>query len=184
VLDDGDLTKVEAGLVAAVNALIAEAADTTAYALEDHDHEMADISGLSAALSGKAASNHTHPTAEVTDLLSGNHVWAGRQSHSLGALVVGTDNSLAWNVAAAQTARHVLTAHSTLDVPGNMTAGTVAQLILVQDAVGGWTLSSAAAYQWAGGSAPEIATDPGAATIVTVMYDGSGLYALAVPFGG
>jgi hypothetical protein len=136
VLDDGDLTKVEAGLVAAVNALIAEAADTTAYALEDH----------------------THTTAEITNLLNSVHVYSRSQRYAQTELEI-TNGSVTWNCEANPSATLLLTADVTTFTVTNAQPGGAYDLTVVQ--TGSWTLAMPVALRWQGGAGYEPSSGAG-----------------------
>ncbi|MGE4504025.1 MAG: hypothetical protein AB7D51_01660, partial [Desulfovibrionaceae bacterium] len=99
VVDDGDLDKVEAGLLAAIAAMIEAAADNTAYALEDHIHE----------------------TADVVDLLSDPHVWTAQQTIPYSTLAYAA--TMNWNVAAAPTAVVTLEGNPAWAAPTNLADG-------------------------------------------------------------
>jgi hypothetical protein len=152
VVDDSDLDKVEAGLVAAINGLILAAQDNTEYAL----------------------AGHTHLTAQVTDLLGGAHAWSRQQYFGAVPLAI-VDGSIAWNLNNAQCAYVVLDRDAFLAFPTNVSNGGQYRLRVIQDAAGGHVLSYSAGYKPAveGDDLPEVATGPGAVTIINGDSNGS-----------
>jgi hypothetical protein len=148
--------------------LLADKADV------DHTHEMPDVSGLGAALAGKAEAGHTHLAAQVTDLFSSVHAWSRQQYFGAVPLAI-VDGSIAWNLNNAQCSYVVLDRDAFLAFPTNVSNGGQYRLRVIQDATGGHVLSYSAGYKPAveGDDLPEVATGPGAVTLINGDSDGS-----------
>lgn len=135
---------------------------------------LAGVAGVDHTHEGYAPDDHTHLTAEVTDLLGGVHAWT-RQQYSGAVPLAIVDGVIAWNLDVAQCAYVVLTRDATLAAPTNQKNGGQYRLRVIQDATGGHVLSYAAEYEPAieGGDLPEVATDPGAVTLINGDSDGT-----------
>jgi len=139
-----------------------------------------------------AATNATEPGAvgatwnDITGLvdldqyarLDTLQLWTRPQSMAETSLTYAA--SVSWDFATAQTARLTLTGDATIANPLNIPASRRGQysLLVVQDAVGGWTLSFGSAFLpgATGGTLPEIATDPNAVTLLVFETDGTFIY--------
>ena len=105
----------------------------SAYAAAQHSHEMSDVTGLAAALAGKAASQHSHQMADVTGLetaLAGKA--ASQHSHGIS------------DVTGLETALGGKAAQSDLTALQTTVAGKATRQLLTA------TLST----EWAGSAAP------------------------------
>lgn len=90
--------------------------------------------------------------------------------------ITSTTNSIAWNLATAQSAKHTFTENTTLANPTNMVDGGTYVLRLTQHASSPKTLAFGSAYKWAGGSAPTISSTAGAVDIITFTSDGTSMF--------
>lgn len=68
-----------------------------------------------------------------------------------------------------------ISANRTMGLPDPLLAGTYL-LVVKQDATGGYTMSWASGYKWAGGSAPTITTTANAIDVLSFISDGASMY--------
>ena len=106
-------------------------------------------------------------------------VWTKQQAFGLVDLTYAS--TVSWDLD-NQVARLTLTGSPTIAAPTNMVAGAQYQLILVQDATGGWTPSWNAAFVWPGDVAPDIQTDAGARTVLTFVCENNLLRGVSVGY--
>ncbi len=136
-------------------------------------------------------------TANVIIVTDGNGV-SGNPTLNVGNLVARTDtagvytaqqnfgavaitssaNSIAWNLATAQSAKHVFTENTTLANPTNMVDGGTYVLKLTQHASSPKTLAFGSAYKFPGGSAFVVSSTNSAVDILTFVSDGTNMYAV------
>jgi len=81
--------------------------------------------------------------------------------------------NISWNLEDNQVAQVTLGGNRTLDNPTNMKDGGVYILRVIQDGTGSRTLSFGTAYEWSGGTAPDLTGDANAEDIITFISDGS-----------
>ena len=82
----------------------------------------------------------------------------------------------AWNTANGQVAKVTLAGNRTVAAPTNLLDGAFYNLMVIQDATGGRTLSWNGIFKWIGGSAPDLSTSAGAVDFFSFRSDGTYLY--------
>lgn len=138
-------------------------------ALADHTHTPASI--------GAAAASHPHLVAQITDLLSGSHLWSAPQRMTETVLTYAA--SLVWDMLAVQAATVTLTGDAVLVNPASLPSGrTQYSLLVKQDATGGHTISYGDNFlpTATGGTLPEIATEANAVTLLVMECNGVTIY--------
>lgn len=88
--------------------------------------------------------------------------------------LTSTSNSIAWDLAANQVARHVATENTTLANPTNKVAGATYIFIFVQDSTPR-TLSFDTDYLFPGGVAPTVSTGSGDIDLISFVCDGTNM---------
>jgi hypothetical protein len=112
-------------------------------------------------------------TSNVMDLDSAQEVTATKNFNM--TTLTSTSNSVAWNLAANQVAKHTMTENTTLAAPTNQVAGATYMLIVVQDSTTR-TMAFNSAYKFPGGTAPTISTGSGDVDVLTFVSDGTSMF--------
>lgn len=97
--------------------------------------------------------------------------WISRESSQ--TLTDGTN--IAWDTKSGRAAEVVLGGNRTLDAPTNLQPGQVYSILIQQDGTGSRTLTWAAPYKWAGGTAPTLSTGAGAKDMFLFVEQGGDL---------
>lgn len=87
--------------------------------------------------------------------------------------------NISWNMANGIHAAVTITANRTLDNPTNMQAGAIVVLKVVQDGVGGHTLSYGTAFKWDNATPPVVSAGAGTVSFLTFFCDGTNLSELS-----
>ena len=155
-----------------------------------HEHEIADVTGLAAALAAKADAS---AIPVVPALASVATVRAGTSA----ADMLGVKNTLdahapaaltdaatiAVNLAAGIVFAVTLGGNRTLGAPSNQIAGRSGLILVKQDATGSRTLSFAADWKFLGG-APDLSTAAGAVDVIAWYVEASGTVRASFLKGG
>lgn len=81
-----------------------------------------------------------------------------------------------WDLGLGANAVLTLTMNATLAAPSHMVPGVEYTLKVVQDTVGGWTLTFDAAYEFPGGVDPVITATADAIDVLTFWSDGTDMF--------
>jgi hypothetical protein len=180
VIDDGDLDKIEAGVVAAIQAQIAASAPANASTTVRGIVELATTtetralesgtlavtpSGLGAALAdalGSVPTDMLRRTVSTPDLAAGFYVTP--------AVLAIVDGVVTPDFASRNVMTLAVTAAVTLANPATIPAGGRALIIATQDATGR-ALTLGSAYRIAGG---EWSADPGVVNFLDLTFGGGG----------
>lgn len=84
--------------------------------------------------------------------------------------------NVAWDLDDAVVATLTLTGDWQLDNPTNMEANRTYLLFVLQDGVGGHTLTFDTDYKWPGGTAPTISAGASAVDVITFLSDGTNMF--------
>lgn len=103
---------------------------------------------------------------------------AVKQHYFPTATLVDATN-IAWDLSTAQVAKVTLTASRTLDNPTNMQDGATYILRVIQDGVGGHTLTYDTAYDFGAAGAPTLSAGANKVDILTFHCDGTNMFAVA-----
>jgi hypothetical protein len=105
--------------------------------------------------------------------------WLGQQRQPAQTMTGGP--TYAWDLNTHQVANLTLTANSTLSNPTNMKDGGNYQILVKQDATGGWSLIFGTAYKWASGGAPTLSSlGANGVTLISFRTDGTNMYGSAL----
>lgn len=118
---------------------------------------------------------HTHPSADIPDLLPDPHEWQQGQRYAT-ATLASAAGVLDWDMEAQPVAALVLAEDVTNFTVANARPGATYELTIRQDATGGRSLAWPADWLWPGGTALDVTQDAGATDIVmlSVHDDGNG----------
>lgn len=135
------------------------------------------------AVAVKADAEHVHVTAEVTDLLSDGHSWKQAQIYAQNSLEI-VNNSVTWDMKTTPNAHLALTDNVTSFIMDNYEVGGTYQLTVLQDAVGGRSMSHPAGIEYPGGTPLDVTQAPNAKDIVEYTgEDAAGTTVLRAVFG-
>jgi hypothetical protein len=99
-------------------------------------------------------------------------------AHNFNATTLTSGNSIAWDLAANQVARLVLSTNGTMADATNKVDGSV-YILLVTQGTGSNTLAWNATYKWPGGTAPTLTTGSAKSDIFTFVSNGTSLFGVA-----
>jgi hypothetical protein len=99
-------------------------------------------------------------------------------AHNFNATTLTSGNSIAWDLAANQVARLVLSTNGTMDDASNKVDGSV-YILLVTQGTGSNTLAWNATYKWPSGTAPTLTTGSAKSDIFTFISNGTSLFGVA-----
>lgn len=99
-------------------------------------------------------------------------------AHNFNATTLTSGTSIAWNLAANQVARLVLSTNGTMADATNKVDGST-YILLVTQGTGSNTLAWNATYKWPGGTAPTLTTGSAKSDIFTFISDGTSLFGVA-----
>lgn len=119
--------------------------------------------------SNNAALNVPNTLSIVCNTVNSSIVYTGQQNFLI-ANLTSTTNSIAWNLATAQVARHTATEHTTLAAPTNPVEGGTYVFIFKQHATSPRTLGFNAAYHFA--NTPTASAVNNAVDIMSCVYEG------------
>jgi hypothetical protein len=193
VLDDGDLDKVEAGLLAAIVAIIEdETPDLTALLAHLTDdtnphHVLAGQVGFDNTETGLEATNVQAVIEELLaallSIFSTANSWTAAQVYTPQSLSIDA-GAVAWDVRAAPVAVLTLTEDVTGLTLSNAAPGATYELTILQDGTGGRTMAWPAAWRWPGGSPLEVSADAGAEDLLHLSTrDNGGAVVIRATYG-
>jgi hypothetical protein len=99
-------------------------------------------------------------------------------AHNFNATTLTSGNSIAWDLAANQVARLVLSTNGTMADATNKVDGST-YILLVTQGTGSNTLAWNATYKWPGGTAPTLTTGSAKSDIFTFVSNGTSLFGVA-----
>jgi len=99
-------------------------------------------------------------------------------AHNFNATTLTSGNSIAWDLAANQVARLVLSTNGTMADASNKVDGSV-YILLVTQGTGSNTLAWNATYKWPSGTAPTLTTGSAKSDIFTFISNGTSLFGVA-----
>ena len=136
------------------------------------------ITNLSTTLAGDITISQgtaTASTATVAKLAVAQEYTA---AHNFNATTLTSGNSIAWDLAANQVARLVLSTNGTMADASNKVDGSV-YILLVTQGTGSNTLAWNATYKWPGGITPTLTTGSAKSDIFTFISNGTSLFGVA-----
>lgn len=99
-------------------------------------------------------------------------------AHNFNATTLTSGASIAWDLAANQVARLVLSTNGTMSDATNKVDGST-YILLVTQGTGSNTLAWNATYKWPGGTAPTLTTGSAKSDIFTFVSNGTNLFGVA-----
>jgi hypothetical protein len=131
-----------------------------------------DLTQLGKAIMSRASGDHSHNTADVTDLLAAPHQWLRGQRYPVAGLTAA-DGAVLWNMAEAPVAAITLTDAVTTITMTNAQPGATYELTVRQDGAGGKSVAWPASVLWPGGVALAVTSEAGAEDLVMFSVRGT-----------
>jgi hypothetical protein len=130
-----------------------------------------------AKVQGRAVDSSAPVNGQVLKWDSGTSSW---KPAVVETFVTMADGNATPDASVGNTFLWTLTTNRTLNAPLNLAAGQRINLLVKQDATGGWSLTFAAGYKWSGGMAPQVSLAANALDVITVLNLGGGIYLCSI----